>query len=378
MKSVLFLMRYPLIDAYNLKQKFDGQIQAAVNLGYNVYFIAYDRENVYLVNKNKDAKQKICRTRFGAFPKYRSTFGFFDLFKAFSKAQKNIHFDLVYMRSKIMLPTAISALKKHKKSGGKLMVEIPSYNSKEQELSRFRSCVQGVASIWKKKLPQLVDLYTLIGATDVKEYNGRPALCISNGVCVENFPAHTHKAGEEVRILALASMRNWQGYDRLIKGLSEYDGKTPVYIEMIGDDGDGSLILWRDLAKEKGVESHVNFRGALYDSQLTNAVNRCDIGAATLGLHRKSKGVGSVLKVREYMARGIPFIYSYDDSLLDGKEPFALKITGDDSAVSIAQVVDWVETLRMNKNITEEMRTFAKEKMSWDAQLKNAFDKVLG
>lgn len=378
MKSVLFLMRYPLYDAYNLKQKFDGQLQAAVNLGYNVYFFAYDKKNIYLVNKNKDTRQKICRTRFGTFSKYRSTFGFFDLFKAFLRAQKTIRFDLVYMRSKLILPTAISAFKKHKKSGGKLIVEIPSYNSKEQEISGFRSFVQRIATIWKNKLPQLVDLYTLIGAVDVEEYNGRPALCISNGVCVENFPAHTHNASNEIHILALASMRNWQGYDRLIKGLSEYRGETPVYVEMVGGDADGSLAQWQQLAKECGVENLVNFRGALYGDDLTSVANCCDIGVATLGLHRKSEGVGSVLKVREYMARGIPFIYSYDDSLLDGKEPFALKIAGDDSAVQISQVVSWVETLRENKNITEEMRAFAKEKMSWEAQLKNSFDIVLG
>lgn len=378
MKSVLFLMRYPLCDAYNLKQKFDGQLQAAVNLGYNVYFFAYDKKNIYLVNKNKDTRQKICRTRFGTFSKYRSTFGFFDLFKAFLRAQKTIHFDLVYMRSKLMLPTAISAFKKHKKSGGKLIVEIPSYNSKEQELSGFRSFVQRIATIWKNKLPQLVDLYTLIGAVDVEEYNGRPALCISNGVCVENFPAHAHKVSNEVRILALASMRNWHAYDRLIKGLAEYSGKTPVYIDMVGSDGDGSLAQWKNLAKGYGIEDKIIFWGALYGEELTQKINDCNVAAATLGLHRNDNSVGSVLKVREYMARGIPFIYSYDDSLLDGNEPFALKIAGDDSAVQIAQVVSWVETLRENKNITEEMRAFAKEKMSWEAQLKNSFDIVLG
>ena len=94
-------MRYPLEDAYNLKQKFDGQLKSAVNLGYNVYYLAYDHKNVYLINVNSQTKEKICAATFGSMGAYRSTFGFYDLYRALAKVLKTIKIDCIYMRSKI-------------------------------------------------------------------------------------------------------------------------------------------------------------------------------------------------------------------------------------------------------------------------------------
>lgn len=377
MKNILFLMRYPLEDAYNLKQKFDGQIKSAVNLGYNVYYLAYDHKNVYLINQNNQTKEKICGTTFGSLGAYRSTFGFYDLFRALNKVLKTVKIDVIYMRYKIVGGKAIKTLKKFKANGGNLIVEIPSYNSKEAVLSGFRKIVQKVLSRAQKKLPMYVDLYTIIGADDVTVYEGKPALCISNGVCVENFPVHCCENREEIHVLALASMRCWHAYDRLIKGVAEYKGNTPVYIEMVGNDGDGSLKEWQELAASLGVEKVVNFRGGMYGDELTAMMNKCNVAAATLGLHRNENTVGSVLKVREYCARGIPFVYAYDDTCLNGEEIFALKEANNDDPINIEKLVEWVEKISDEASIAEQMRDFAKEKLSWEAQLSKAFNCIL-
>lgn len=378
MKNILFLMRYPLEDAYNLKQKFDGQLQSAVNLGYNVYYLAYDHKNVYLINVNKQTKEKICSTTCGSLGAYRSTFGFYDLFRALKKVLKKVKIDYIYMRYKIVSGKAIRTFKKFKAEGGKLIVEIPSYNSKEQVLSGFRKLIQRVMSMYQKKLPLYVDLYTIIGADDVTLHEGKPAICISNGVCVENFAKHDCEVKGEIHILALASMRRWHAYDRLIKGLAEYKGETPVYIEMVGNDGDGSLKEWQELSIDLGVDEFVNFRGGMYGEELTKMMNECQVAAATLGLHRNENTVGSVLKVREYCARGIPFVYGYDDTCLDGDEVFALKVANDDSSVNIDELVKWVSNISNDGKVADKMRDFAKEKLSWEAQLSQAFNYFSG
>ncbi|MBE6679623.1 MAG: glycosyltransferase [Ruminococcaceae bacterium] len=375
MKSVLFLMRYPLEEAYNLKQKFDGQMQAVVNLGYRVFHFAYDQKNIYLVNVNEGTRERVASTTFGGFGRYRSTLGFYDLFKCLCKVQKKQHFDYIYMRQKVVGRAAISAFKNHKNSGGKLIVEIPSYGSVEQSLSLFRTIVKKVLDSSAKKLPQYVDLFTIIGTDDLTEYNGKKALCISNGVCVENYPLHKKRLGNDIHILALASMRDWQGFDRLVTGLAAYKGETPVYIEMVGGDDDGSLEKWKNLAQTLGVSQNITFHGALYGEALNEVVEKCDIGAATLGLHRKQNGGNaSVLKVREYTARGIPFICAYNDSALNGDESFVLQIDRDDSPVDIARVVDWTQSLYEKTGLKEEIRDFAEAKMSWESQ----FKKILG
>ncbi len=374
MKSVLFLMRYPLEEAYNLKQKFDGQMQAVVNLGYHVFHFAYDKKYIYLVDVNADTKTMVAKTTLGGFGKYRSTFGFFDLFRCLEKVLKNQNFDFIYMRQKVIGGAAISAFKKHKTSGGKLIVEIPSYGSVEQSLSFFRTVVKKVLDSSAKKLPEYVDLYTIIGTDTLTEYEGKKAICISNGVCVEKYPLHKKQPSDDIHILALASMRDWHGFDRLITGLSEYNGETAVYIEMVGNDGDGSLTKWKNLSEDLGVSEYVSFHGGKYGAELDKMIDMCDIGAASLGMHRTQfEGSASVLKVREYTARGIPFICAYNDSALDGSEPFVLQIARDDSPVDIDAVVNFTKELYKNSKLNEEIRAFADIRMSWEAQ----FEKIL-
>ena len=58
-------MRYPLHQKHHLKQKFDGQMQACVNLGYQVYHFGYDQDTVYLIDVNNNAKKAIQKTHFG-------------------------------------------------------------------------------------------------------------------------------------------------------------------------------------------------------------------------------------------------------------------------------------------------------------------------
>ena len=56
MSKILFVMKYPLEEAYSVKGKFDGQMKAARSLGYDVYYIAYDHKATYLIH----GEEKTC------------------------------------------------------------------------------------------------------------------------------------------------------------------------------------------------------------------------------------------------------------------------------------------------------------------------------
>ena len=62
-KKLFYVVRYQLDQPFNLKAKFDGQIRAFENLGFDVYYLAFDAEHFYLVNG--DRKQVIGKTHFG-------------------------------------------------------------------------------------------------------------------------------------------------------------------------------------------------------------------------------------------------------------------------------------------------------------------------
>ncbi len=377
MKKILFIMRYPLEDKYNLKQKFDGQLKAAVNLGYEVHHIAYDRNYTYLVNINSGTKKILGKTHFGSFNKYRNTMGFVDLFAGVLRSIKENDYTLAYMRSKLVNYTAVKAIKNLHKKGGKLIVEIPSYLSDEY-IPLHRKIIFALLNIFKNSFEKQVDLYTLIGPEGNGSYKGKPAINIENSVCLDTIPARVPQLNkDEFHVLALAGMRNWQAYDRLITGLSQYKGDKNIVIDMVGGDYDGSLAKWKALSEELGISNKVIIHGALYEENLTNIINRSNIGVGTLGMHRKSFAVASPLKTREYVARGLPFIYAYTDNAFKGDEPFVMKVSFDDTPINFDLLLEWYALLAENENLIVEMRKFAQDNMSWESQFKKVFEKVL-
>ena len=374
MKKILFLMRHPLEDAYNLKFKFMGQMRACVNLGYDVSFIGYDAEKYYLCSVNSGSRKVIGKTHFHKYKKYRNTFAFFDMYSALADVLNTDSFDYIYMRSKPVTRKATSSLKKHKAKGGKLIVEIPTFGVNEASLSFARRLVNRFFAKSEKNFEQMIDRYTLIGENCPKIYKGKTAIEIANGVSIETIPMKKQiELGGEIHMIALASMREWQGFDRIINGMSQFSGVERLVLHLVGQDFDGSVQKWLKMAEGLNVIDNVIYHGAMYDEQLTNLFDNCHIAIGAMALHRRGNVVGSPLKVREYLARGIPFIYSYVDSALSGEEWFALKIQEDDSAVDFNIVVPWIKSIYTNSQAISEIRKFASENLSWETQLKSVF-----
>ena len=369
-------MRYPLDENHHLKNKFNGEMQACVNLGYQVFFFGYEGKDVYLVDFATKEKTRVCKTHFRSFSKYRNTFGLIDLFTALSHVAETNEFKYIYMRSKINNKTGYLALQKCKSKGAKLIVELPAYHSTEKELSYGRTIVRKVLNRWVVKLVDIIDLYCAIGPDCGGTYNGRPAINIMNGVCLEQLPLRTYTPQKELHFLALGSMRIWHAYDRLIEGFARYHGNIPVVIDMVGGDNDGSLASWKELVAKYHLEQKVIFHGPMYGEDLNRMFDISDIGIATLGLHRNKMPSGSVLKLGEYSARGLPFVYGYSDKTFDGNEVFAYKVPEDDSPLDFDGIVEWALKMKTQPEVAAQMRSFAREHMSWEKEFEKIFDSV--
>ena len=378
MKSILFIMRYPLQQKHHLKQKFDGQMQACVNLGYQVYHFGYDKRNVYFIDVNRDSKEIVGKVHFGKYKKYRNSFGFLDLFLALKRISEQYQFDYAYMRAKTVNWTAVNAVDAMRKKGCKLIVEIPSYNNNEKVLSTTRKVIIKVSKKWSLQLQDMTDLYTAIGPDCGGEISGKPAMNIDNGICVDTIPLREHTQQEKIHLLALASMRSWHAYDRLLKGVAKYAGSEDMVIDMVGGDNDGSLSEWKELANQLNIGERVIFHGPKFGDDLTDMFRIADVGIATLGLHRTGITVGSVLKTREYMARGLPFIYGYKDLSIPDDYPYTFQVPADEEPVDMNSVMKWIADIRSepSERVSEKMRKYAQEHMSWEAIFRSVFARV--
>ncbi|NMD39083.1 MAG: glycosyltransferase [Christensenellaceae bacterium] len=375
MKKVLFVCKYPIDEKYNLKQKFNGQINSLINMGYDVYYFAYDKNNFYIVNGANKTKLKSISNANSSL--YLHVFAFVDLYR-FAKKTLSIDFDYMYIRNE---PLELFGYIMYKETSKypklKVITEIPTYpaglvsppNKAVGVYLKFSSMVL-------KKASKYINLFTLIGKQSDGYHFSRPAINIENGVYIDDFSLRSPKLQKnEVNIIAIASMSKWQGYDRLIKGLANYKGNIPVKLHMVGNEGDGSLKEWKDLAESLNLVN-VKFYGPLYGNELDDIINKCDVGVASLGMYRLNFNVASVLKIREYMARGIPFVYAIVDKALDDNLPFIFKVSNDNSDVDIEKVAEFALKFKNDINTPNNMRLYAKQNMSWEAQFKKIFDVV--
>ena len=376
MPTILFLMKYPLHRRENLKAKFDGQMAAARALGWKAYCIGWDGQGMSLVGEG--VCEPLRRNRFARLPGYDHTLIFHDLMLAAREALRRVPTDVVYLRYMPTFGGALTTLRQLKAEGGRLVLEYPTY-PKEQENSRFflRRQVFRYTDRILGRIHPLVDLYALIGAPCDGTLDGRPAMNIVNGVDVDAYPQHTPNADDPtVRLLALASMSGWHGYDRILHSLAAYQGDAEVRIEFAGGDGDGSLAVWTALSKSLGLEDRVMFHGPLYGEALDALIARCDVGVGSLGMYRFGITQGMTLKLREYMARGLPFLSAVEDPALPDDPAFALRVPNDDTPIDMAQVVAFGKNAKRDADVSRRMRTHAMKTMSWTGVMRAVLERV--
>jgi glycosyltransferase involved in cell wall biosynthesis len=376
MAAILFLMRYPLDSWDNLKNKFDGQMAAAEALGHEAWHIGWSRSGMWLCRGQERTLLRKCPL--AGMPGYSKTVLYIDLMAALRAAMEKKHFDAVYMRFMPVYGNAPAVLKAFRAQGGKLIVEHPTYPlEKGRVTSLLRKPVFWYTDRVFARLEPMIDLYTLIGDPCGETLHGRPAMNIVNGVNVDSLPLHTPRPeGAEICLLALASMSYWQGYDRLIRALAAYRGPERIRILMVGGEGDGSLAAWKKLAEELGVADRVSFLGEMFGEQLDEVVRQCDIGIGGLGLHRIGQYQSTTLKLREYMARGLPFVYAVEDASIPAEAGFCRMLPNDDSPLSMEQLAAFALESRRDETLPARMRAYAKAHMSWEGVLRAVLARV--
>ena len=373
-KKILYLTRYAVHQDFNLKKKFDGQIAAFSNLGFDVYYIGYDENNLYLIHKNE---KTICGKTHFFIPSYLHTQFYNDLHNAAIKAINEIEFDYLYWRSAPIFRSSYKVAEKAKLFDAKLIIEIPTFPSdKENNTQGIRKLFSLYSKKYLNKFRKLVDVYAVIGEDAGGEYKGKPAINIENGIDINSIRIRNPRVDKKaVNILAVSAMRYWHGYDRLIRSIGNYHDSRRVNLHLVGGLDGECATEWKQLAKDLNISEQVIFHGYLYGEELDNLADKCDLGCASL--RRNNYSHISELKTREYTARGLPFILSLEDKTFgNADKQFYYRITNNETVPDMEDIVDFALKMRKDKDIIPYMRTFAEEHLTWETQYKKLFSEI--
>ena len=293
--------------------------------------------------------------------------------------------ELVYARCFMNAnPWLIHFFKKLRDAGVHAVTEIPTYPYDAEFVGfPFQTRMNlKVDQLFRHKLYAQMD--AIVTFSDAKEIFGQRTINISNGVDFDSIPLHQPSAvshqSSELHLIGVAEVHYWHGYDRMIAGIGEYyknGGKKDVFFHVVGGVGPSEMYDsihapgFAELIEKYDIKEHVIFHGQLFGDELTKVFNQCQFAIGSLARHRSGITVIKTLKNREYATRGVPFIYSEQDSDFDD-QPYVLKAPADESPVEIQQIIDFVSSVQMHP---KEIRLTV-EHLSWKRQMQKVIDNL--
>jgi glycosyltransferase involved in cell wall biosynthesis len=163
--------------------------------------------------------------------------------------------------------------------------------------------------------------------------SGKPSIVIANGIDLDRYPALPIANNSTPRLVFMGSMAPWHGIDKIVQLAHQRPNWQFDLIGQLSDETKSQL--------PRNVISH----GFLLKSQYEEIFAKVDVAIGSLALHRNKMSEASPLKVREYLAYGIPTIIGYRDTDFPETVPFLLQLpnSNDNIVNSIEAITQFVE-----------------------------------
>lgn len=358
-------------NSLGVTKKLLGQYNAFNNLGYDTYHLCFKDEDGVLIHGD-DTKVLV--------KKQKKLY--FTYIKLLSKAHKvcaENNIDLCYIRYPLADFTFMSMIKKLHKIC-KVVIEIPTYPYDEQnkELTDIFSKYKIFSDKYFRN--KIKNYYVSFASfDDSSEIFGVKTINISNGINIDNckFIEKNLFTCNDIHIISVALIQRDHGYDRFIEGLNLYyhnksNDKPNVFYDIVGNGKERENL--EQLVNKYNLNKYVKFHGAKFDKELDEIFLKNSIAISSLGCHRSGLTKTSVLKVREYCARGIPFISSTPDTAISDDSVFCKLVESSENPININEIVEYYEYLKQHPEIPKQMRKFAEENLTWEKQLQKVIN----
>lgn len=260
------------------------------------------------------------------------------------KNLNKFNFDLIYMRTRLYMPFIGMALRPYK-----VIMEL---NTDDVEEWRCTNKIVSLYNLFTRAwFYKLAIGYVSVSRELTSRYTNfnKKTITIANGIKVSNYPFIEETSNERPRICFVGSPGfPWFGLEKiefLATKLPECD------FVMIGMDGDN--------------KNNIEYLGFLQLEDVKKIIGTCDVALSSMSLYVKSMEEASALKSRQYLAHGVPFVYSYIDTDLQGDEDFGLVIPNTPSNVkdSVEEIREFINKCFKNREIRLNARQFAEQNL---------------
>ena len=177
----------------------------------------------------------------------------------------------------------------------------------------------------------------------------KPRAIISNGIA-ESFPTPVPASPKPHLFFSGTGSYSWHGIDKflaLARSFPDWD------FSIAGEDAANLGV---------NVPANVKCHGKLSSRAADDLLAKANIGVGTLALHRKNMEEACPLKLRSYLAYGLPSIIAYRDTDFTGNFDFICQISNtEDNVVRGKEKIANFVTANFNRRVAWDEVKFASE-----------------
>jgi glycosyltransferase involved in cell wall biosynthesis len=260
--------------------------------------------------------------------------------------------DLVYMRYAPYSPSIARVMRRLPTVIEVNSDDVEEYGHGNHALAAFNTATRG--RVFRASAGIVYPSHELASRARFARYE-RPHVVIANGIDLSRFERRPPPTNARPRaVFSVSQAAPWHGLDKVLR-LAE---RLPdLDIDVVGSVTSGGAVA----------PPNVRFRGFLsglaYDEVLAGA----DVGIGTLALHRKGMNEASPLKVREYLAAGLPTVVGYRDTDFPTAPEFMLQLPNAEDNVErhvdeIAAFIDAWRGHRIEGHLVRHLDRMEKER----------------
>lgn len=261
----------------------------------------------------------------------------------------------------------------------KMLLEIPTYPYKGEMLANNWSFpLYAKDCIYRQFLRFSIDKIVLFD--NHKRLFGIDCIYTMNGIDVKKYSIVNSKPHKDnlLNIIYAGELGPQHGLERIIEGLKRYYERKEKSKETVVLHCAGSGTLeeyYKSLVEKYRLSDYIIFHGYIDEDKLNGLYDKSDLALAPLGMYKIGIHVGSFLKTREYLAKGLPIIAGCSIDVFEKYTcDYVYNVDNNSSIVDIEQIVQYYMNLlrkyQDRKNLANQIRIYAEKHIDYNVILK--------
>jgi hypothetical protein len=208
-----------------------------------------------------------------------------------------------------------------------------------------------------------------ISKYELSRYSNYHCKVVANGIDTTEVKYFNRQftEGEILNIVIIVDAPvAWHGIDLILESINKYNGNRKFELVIIGSISEADKVIAQKVKQ-------VNYVGYLQNTEREVYFQNAHIGLGSFALYRKKLNEASTLKVREYLASGLPVCIGHKDTDIELSNVFkkyCFTVDTQVEALNFEKLYNWAVEIYKDKTLNKQIREEAEYKLDFSTKVK--------